>query len=566
MKTSIVTAVFLLLSFGHEVAAGAEKKMPAVPPVGVQGLEVLTPTGEYAICSMELTHKQKPPLKGTANTTLMGGMRNDRWTISDGIGVREPGGVLISANGRLTGTVRRVDFGGELTIDLPLNNGEFSGEGTLAGETIPIKGRIIPEAELARQNALPRELSWPSFLGDINGGLAVKATATPTLDDASQAVVRWRCEENDIGRGMGNINRFMIQWGSAIQRRAAGGSSSPLLKDGRIYLRYYVPNPNGPSDPNTAIPEYRITPAKAAEEMLAQAKAAGWIADKLPEYALEKTYPDADEVILCTDAATGKTLWKSILRGRGRNAQHHKAGIFNHTPVIANGKLFTLTNRGLLYALDAETGKGLWEIDAAFHHSVALTAAGNVLLTTADNGWGAYDQASGKLLWKTPGPRSVAALLLWSHDGKDFLLGCVGGTHDELSCLEASTGKEVWKLPVIVATHGRGFGPGGITVTGDTMSVNTLDAQLGRGDKIKASAMALQAYALSVDKTPNLLWSVRGRATSAKTLLNNAKAAPAAKDEKEEADDGERGVIHLECIRLWFWEDLCSQRICVRWI
>ncbi|HVF27762.1 MAG TPA: PQQ-binding-like beta-propeller repeat protein, partial [Pyrinomonadaceae bacterium] len=72
-----------------------------------------------------------------------------------------------------------------------------------------------------------------------------------------------------------------------------------------------------------------------------------------------------EEVLLCLDAVTGKELWRSgqtiayemhpAARGHGKGPKS--------TPVVGDGKVFTLGITGILSAHDAKTGKLIWRKD-----------------------------------------------------------------------------------------------------------------------------------------------------------------------------------------------------------
>mgnify|MGYP002624521241 CR=1 FL=1 len=290
------------------------------------------------------------------------------------------------------------------------------------------------------------------------------------------------------------------------------------MAHGKVYFKYFVPSPGPAGSEDLPIKEYVFaakppatgyvgaTPKLAAERLLQQAKEARYDGDKLPPYAEEKTFAKADDIMLCMDAATGKTLWKTVVKDRAVNSQHHKVGPFDLSPAYAGGRVFGLSTSGWLYAFDADTGKPLWEIKTAYDHSNALLAIGDLLVAPAGNEWGGYDAATGKLLWTAGGGRAMSTLSAWSHDGKDYLLGLMGPRHDPkgVACLDAATGERLWSLPINVITSGRGLGPGGITVFKDHMLVYQ---NHGSGEKVDPIKPALAAYKLTTSG-PEPLWQV----------------------------------------------------------
>ncbi len=67
--------------------------------------------------------------------------------------------------------------------------------------------------------------------------------------------------------------------------------------------------------------------------------------------------PRADDVVVCLDAATGKTPWKTVLKDRSVNIQTHKWRGYNPTPFVADGMVFVGNCSRRFYALDAGTGR-----------------------------------------------------------------------------------------------------------------------------------------------------------------------------------------------------------------
>jgi outer membrane protein assembly factor BamB len=64
------------------------------------------------------------------------------------------------------------------------------------------------------------------------------------------------------------------------------------------------------------------------------------------------------DVVSCLDARTGKPVW--------RHAYRCAAGSFfgpRATPTVADGRVYTLSRNGLVFALDAATGEAKWQAD-----------------------------------------------------------------------------------------------------------------------------------------------------------------------------------------------------------
>src|SRR5262249_41951207 len=124
-----------------------------------------------------------------------------------------------------------------------------------------------------------------------------------------------------------------------------------------------------------------------------------------------------DEVILCLDAASGKTLWQD--RDATQPATKPAAGIPagpRSTPAGAEGKGGTLRVRGSLSCLDAASGKVVWRKDSQawpqfYTSSSPLIVDGNCIAYLGSKGSGrvvAYDLATGEEKWK------------WTGEGADY--------------------------------------------------------------------------------------------------------------------------------------------------
>ncbi len=119
------------------------------------------------------------------------------------------------------------------------------------------------------------------------------------------------------------------------------------------------------------------------------------------------------DTIECLDAKTGKTLWENNYAS-GFVPGYGSAAGPRATPSIANGKVYTMGGQGIVVCTDFATGKTVWKVDTQKSHRASdgffgmacspLVEGNAVLLNIggeAGAGIVALDKNSGKLLWKT---------------------------------------------------------------------------------------------------------------------------------------------------------------------
>lgn len=117
-------------------------------------------------------------------------------------------------------------------------------------------------------------------------------------------------------------------------------------------------------------------------------------------------------VVHAIDAKTGKMLWKWDPEINQQTRLKMCCGIVNRGIAIAEGKIFLPANDGRLFALDAITGKPIWEARVAYPAdwyslTMAPRVAGNKVMIGVAGGdhptrgfVDAYDIATGKRAWR----------------------------------------------------------------------------------------------------------------------------------------------------------------------
>ncbi|MFI5377798.1 MAG: PQQ-binding-like beta-propeller repeat protein [Tepidisphaerales bacterium] len=187
------------------------------------------------------------------------------------------------------------------------------------------------------------------------------------------------------------------------------------------------------------------------------------LGDTTPALVGEKLYAfgrqEADEVVTCIDAATGKTVWQESYPAQfvvtGPSARHPGP---RSSPAVADGKVCTLGVGGILSCLDAATGKVVWrkqsaadylDIQARFESSTSpLVVDGLCIVYVGGKGKGAmiaFDLAGGQAKWKCEGEGPAASSpALMTADG---VRQVVTLSEKQLMGVALADGKLLWQTP-----------------------------------------------------------------------------------------------------------------------
>jgi outer membrane protein assembly factor BamB len=154
--------------------------------------------------------------------------------------------------------------------------------------------------------------------------------------------------------------------------------------------------------------------------------------------AVPPTMKVADDVVVCLDLATGKTLWKCKSPGEavGRMA--------SSTPCVAGGHVYALGSTHC-YAVDANNGKLIWSapMPGKAPASSPLVADGVFVVNTGK--LAAFDAATGKQLWVQPkAGGGNSSPLAWKCGDKTVVI-CNG--RGVMSGVDIKTGDVLWATP-----------------------------------------------------------------------------------------------------------------------
>jgi len=148
-----------------------------------------------------------------------------------------------------------------------------------------------------------------------------------------------------------------------------------------------------------------------------------------------------DKSLVPEDIAAGGRRWFQIFRGsRVNEAKGFGGGI-----AYDNGKLFAATGWGTVVALDAKTGNEAWTVRTIVPvHSAPVVADGRVYIITQENQAQALDVNDGRVLWEHRGTVESAGILNSASVGVTGDTVIVPYTSGELFALRAQNGTQAW--------------------------------------------------------------------------------------------------------------------------
>jgi outer membrane protein assembly factor BamB len=162
---------------------------------------------------------------------------------------------------------------------------------------------------------------------------------------------------------------------------------------------------------------------------------------------------DDNEVALCLDANTGKTIWRTVLNP----APEVTGGARTHpgprsTPTVANNKVYLIGAGGFLNCLDVKSGKVIWknetftEVPQFFAAMSPLITDGKCIahLNGKENGTiVAFNDTNGEIIWPLKEPSTYSSPLLMTTGNEKII---VLQTETDVAGI-SKNGTLLWKIP-----------------------------------------------------------------------------------------------------------------------
>ncbi len=219
---------------------------------------------------------------------------------------------------------------------------------------------------------------------------------------------------------------------------------------------------------------------------------------------LYKKVPDtkkvANDVVICLDAESGKTVWKAELEGEptGRGSAS--------TPCFHEGRIYA-TGSTRVFCVDVESGDVVWDVPNPAKGPATSPMVYRQTLLVGGGGLRALDIADGKEKWaQKEVNHKNSSPTVWEGGEKPVVL-CNSGK--ELKALDFETGDVLWSAA--------GGGDSTPAIFGNHLAV------YGKGAKGKPHRLML--YELADGAEPKLLWDFENLTRRASSVPSFTRAA-----------------------------------------
>ena len=244
---------------------------------------------------------------------------------------------------------------------------------------------------------------------------------------------------------------------------------------------------------------------------------------------------------------SGKELWRTPI-GKEEPGKHKKATGSNPSAVTDGEHVYVYFKSGDLACLDFD-GKVVWQENLQKKYgedtlwwdlgtSPVLTKNAVVVavMQTGPSYLAAFDKKSGQVAWKQDrnldapeeAAQSYSTPVVLEHDGKEILV-CLGADH--VTCHEAASGKEMWRVGGLNPTNHKYFR----SIASAVVDSNVVVAPYARG----ATVTAIKLGGSGDVTDSHVLWTKEGLGADVPT--------PAAKDGKAYicTDKGELACVDI---------------------
>jgi outer membrane protein assembly factor BamB len=168
---------------------------------------------------------------------------------------------------------------------------------------------------------------------------------------------------------------------------------------------------------------------------------------------------DPEEVVVCLDARTGETLWEHRYLASPAEGHNSEGGDGpNSTPLLTEGRLYTIGIAGLLQCLDAGTGEVRWSRDLwaglggtflDFGYSSSPIPYRDTIIALVggeDRGAVAFDKKDGSVVWKGLSfKNSYSSPIIMNILGEDHLVAFM---ETEVVGADPTTGELRWQYSI----------------------------------------------------------------------------------------------------------------------
>lgn len=149
---------------------------------------------------------------------------------------------------------------------------------------------------------------------------------------------------------------------------------------------------------------------------------------------------DAQDVVVALDAKTGRRLWENDVKPEDASTHTFGGGV-----AVAGGRLFVTTGYGQVLALDPATGKEIWRQQvSAPMHGPPTVADNRVFAITVENELEVLSADDGHRLWTHSGIPESAGLLGAASPAVEDDTVVVPYSSGEIFALRVENGRPVW--------------------------------------------------------------------------------------------------------------------------